>query len=226
MQKSFMAHGVAPFFWQRLYWRAPQHAAVVVPGRCTSLPKRKPKKSSFSATRIRTCRRMNRRRVSTVITSRGGFRDQTNAPRGGFACARSRGFRSCKRERRVSSPRSSRAAWEASIPRFCSMAFRSTRVCRARSTSRDLTTDNIDRIEIVRGPQSTLYGPRALAGRGPDFHETGERPAGGRIQCRGGSFSTFREISHQLRLAIEKFDYSFGLSRLDTDNDRPNNNIA
>ena len=28
----------------------------------------------------------------------------------------------------------------------------------------DLTTDNIDRIEIVRGPQSTLYGPRALAG--------------------------------------------------------------
>src|SRR5213075_608561 len=28
----------------------------------------------------------------------------------------------------------------------------------------DLTTDNIDRIEIVRGPQSTLYGPQALAG--------------------------------------------------------------
>ena len=28
----------------------------------------------------------------------------------------------------------------------------------------DLTTDNIDRIEVVRGPQSTFYGPRALAG--------------------------------------------------------------
>jgi outer membrane cobalamin receptor len=28
----------------------------------------------------------------------------------------------------------------------------------------DLTTDDIDRIEVVRGPQSTLYGPRALAG--------------------------------------------------------------
>jgi outer membrane cobalamin receptor len=28
----------------------------------------------------------------------------------------------------------------------------------------NLTTDDIDRIEVVRGPQSTLYGPRALAG--------------------------------------------------------------
>jgi len=28
----------------------------------------------------------------------------------------------------------------------------------------DLTTDDLDHIEVVRGPQSTLYGPRALAG--------------------------------------------------------------
>src|SRR3982751_6030997 len=28
----------------------------------------------------------------------------------------------------------------------------------------DLTVDDIDRIEVARGPQSTIYGPRALAG--------------------------------------------------------------
>src|SRR6201997_2705794 len=28
----------------------------------------------------------------------------------------------------------------------------------------NLTIDDIDRVEVVRGPQSTLYGPRALAG--------------------------------------------------------------
>src|SRR5437763_9900153 len=40
----------------------------------------------------------------------------------------------------------------------------------------DLTTENIDRIEIVRGPQSTLYGPRALAGLIQTFtkHGNGE----------------------------------------------------
>ena len=46
----------------------------------------------------------------------------------------------------------------------------------------DLTTDNIDRIEIVRGPQSTLYGPRALAGVIQIFTKQGKWPAVGRIQ--------------------------------------------
>jgi len=38
----------------------------------------------------------------------------------------------------------------------------------------DLTTDNIERIEVVRGPQSILYGPRALAGfrQGGRHHKT------------------------------------------------------
>ena len=42
----------------------------------------------------------------------------------------------------------------------------------------NLTTDDIDRIEVVRGPQSTIYGPRALAGVIQIFTKQGERDAG------------------------------------------------
>jgi vitamin B12 transporter len=86
----------------------------------------------------------------------------------------------------------------------------------------DLTTDNIARIEIARGPQSTLYGPRALAGVIQIFTKQGEGTPGATLTAEGGSFDTFRETV-QTQGRIDKFDYSFGASRLDTDNDRPNN---
>jgi vitamin B12 transporter len=86
----------------------------------------------------------------------------------------------------------------------------------------DLTTDNIDRIEIVRGPQSTLYGPRALAGVVQIFTKHGSGPPTAEFSAEAGSFSTFHETFASSG-AVERFDYSIGLSRLDTDNDRPNN---
>jgi vitamin B12 transporter len=85
----------------------------------------------------------------------------------------------------------------------------------------DLTTDNIGRIEIARGPQSTIYGPRALAGVIQLFTKEGGTPTG-LVALEGGSFGTFRERA-QSAGKIDKFDYSFGASRIDTDNDRPNN---
>jgi len=87
----------------------------------------------------------------------------------------------------------------------------------------NLMTDDIDRIEVVRGPQSTLYGPRALAGIIQIFTKRGEGQPGIMLSAEGGSYDTFREWL-QSDGKSDKFDYSVGASRLDTDNARPNNN--
>ncbi|MEY2439438.1 MAG: vitamin transporter, partial [Verrucomicrobiota bacterium] len=86
----------------------------------------------------------------------------------------------------------------------------------------DLTTDDVARIEVVRGPQSTLYGPRALAGVIQIFTRQGEGEPGITLTTEGGSYGTFRETL-QSDGKIGQFDYSVGASRLDTDNARPNN---
>ena len=57
----------------------------------------------------------------------------------------------------------------------------------------NLTTDNIDRIEIVRGPQSTIYGPRALAGTIQIFTKQGSGSPGVTVSEEGGTYGTFRE---------------------------------
>jgi vitamin B12 transporter len=86
----------------------------------------------------------------------------------------------------------------------------------------DLTIDDIDRIEVVRGPQSTLYGPRALAGAIQLFTRIGAGPPEFSLSAEAGSYGTFREAI-QGSGKIDQLDYSLGLSRLDADNARPNN---
>ncbi|HEY1583556.1 MAG TPA: TonB-dependent receptor [Chthoniobacterales bacterium] len=86
----------------------------------------------------------------------------------------------------------------------------------------DLTTDNIDRIEVVRGPQSTIYGPRALAGVIQIFTKEGTDIPETSASFEGGSYGTFRE-SLATSGKFGPIDYSLGASRLDTDNARPNN---
>src|SRR5437667_2257488 len=87
----------------------------------------------------------------------------------------------------------------------------------------NLTTDNIDRIEVARGPQSTIYGPRALAGVVQVFTKQGSGPPGITLSSEGGSYGTFRETLESDG-KIDIFDYSVGDSRIDIDNARPNNN--
>src|ERR1043166_6193716 len=86
----------------------------------------------------------------------------------------------------------------------------------------DLTIDDVERIEIVRGPQSTIYGPRALAGVIQIFTKQGTGPPGVMLSAEAGSYGTFREwLESDGKLG--NFDYSIGASRLDTENARPNN---
>jgi vitamin B12 transporter len=87
----------------------------------------------------------------------------------------------------------------------------------------DITTDDIDRIEVVRGPQSAIYGSHALAGVIQIFTKQGTGTPGAMIAAEGGSYDTSREWG-QSDGKIGDFDYSVAASRLDTDNARPNNN--
>jgi len=79
----------------------------------------------------------------------------------------------------------------------------------------DLTTDNIERIEVVRGPQSSLYGSEALGGVINIITKRGEGKPAHTLKVEGGRHLTFRE---QLTSAggFEFGDYSLTVSRLDS----------
>lgn len=54
-----------------------------------------------------------------------------------------------------------------------------------------LSTDDLDRIEIVRGPASVLYGSDAMAGVVQLFTRTGRGPARLETAARGGGFGSY-----------------------------------
>ncbi|HTP42469.1 MAG TPA: TonB-dependent receptor [Nitrospiria bacterium] len=75
----------------------------------------------------------------------------------------------------------------------------------------DLTTDNIDRIEIVRGPKSSLYGSDANGGVINIVTKRGEGPPRATLSVEGGRYATTREA---VSLAGQSgpVDYSAGAS--------------
>lgn len=80
----------------------------------------------------------------------------------------------------------------------------------------NLLTDDIERIEIVRGPQSTLYGSDAIGGVINIITKKGEGKPKVSASFEGGSYETFRE-KVALGGATDKMDYFFTLSRLDSE---------
>ncbi len=79
-----------------------------------------------------------------------------------------------------------------------------------------LTTDNIERIEIVRGPASALYGSDAVSGVIQIFTRRGSGPASGTVSFAAGSFST-RRMRATLSGGGDILSYAFSLGRNDTD---------
>ncbi len=92
----------------------------------------------------------------------------------------------------------------------------------------NLTTDNLERVEIVRGAYSSLFGSDAMA----SVIQLFTRRANGAVrrpqlsaQIDGGSYHTFH-ANAGLSGATERLDYSFGAARFDSDNRVPNSGLG
>ncbi len=79
-----------------------------------------------------------------------------------------------------------------------------------------LTTDNVERIEVLRGPQSTLYGSDAVGGVINIITRRGKGKPSLSFSTEAGSHRTFRESLSVLG-ATPLLNYAIGASRLDTD---------
>lgn len=92
----------------------------------------------------------------------------------------------------------------------------------------NLTVDNIERIEIVRGPQSVLYGSDAIGGVINIITKKGKGKPSLYAGLEGGSYDTFRQFGG-VSGEIGKASFSLGLSHTKThgfsaaDEDLPGN---
>jgi len=79
----------------------------------------------------------------------------------------------------------------------------------------DVDLANVERIEIVRGPQSTLYGSNAIGGVINIVTKRGEGPPVVTVSAEAGSYETLNS-SAGIRGGVGIFDYSLTLSRRST----------
>jgi vitamin B12 transporter len=84
-----------------------------------------------------------------------------------------------------------------------------------------LRTDNIERIEVVRGPQSTLYGSDAVGGVVNIITRRGRGPAAAELEAAAGNFDTY-QVGAGLRGGGRRVGGTAGASRFSTDNEREN----
>ena len=80
----------------------------------------------------------------------------------------------------------------------------------------ELPVDNIERIEVLRGPQSTLYGSDALAGVINIITKKGEGPSKLSLSAEGGSYNTYKAL-FGLNGSLKRLQYSLTMSRTGSD---------
>ncbi len=78
-----------------------------------------------------------------------------------------------------------------------------------------LTTDNVERIEILRGAGGTLYGSQAIGGVINIITKKGQGPLEAGLSLEGGNGSTHRQ-SLSLRGGAGKLGYSFSAARIES----------
>lgn len=82
-------------------------------------------------------------------------------------------------------------------------------------TFASLSVENIERIEILRGPQSMLYGSDAMGGVIHIITRKGEGEPSGSVRAEGGSFDTV-SARGEFRGENGPLGYALGFSRLET----------
>lgn len=80
----------------------------------------------------------------------------------------------------------------------------------------NLTLDNVERVEIVRGPASVLYGSDAVAGVVQIFTRRGAGRTRGEVSVRAGTFAT-AAAEAGLHGGTGAVSYGFGFARSTTD---------
>lgn len=87
----------------------------------------------------------------------------------------------------------------------------------------DFSVNNIERIEVVKGPGSALYGSDAIGAVIQIFTKKGKGPPSVNLSVAGGSYRTFEE-NLSLSAGTEVGGYSVGVSKTDSKGFLPINN--
>src|SRR6267143_4985022 len=80
----------------------------------------------------------------------------------------------------------------------------------------DISPDLIERIEVIRGPQSTLYGADAIGGVVNIITKKGKGPFSAWTTQEAGNWDTLRSAAG-VSGSKSIFDYSFGVSHFESD---------